>query len=198
MTMGTLPATESNPEGPFYVADSPVLERPYVLPQRSEEPGGKLIVSGTVRSTGGVPLVGAVLDIWQANGDGEYSHVHAGVPAYNLRGRLMTDEGGCFQFETVLPSAYEVAPEGAVGELLEALSGGGVRPAHIHLKLNHEDVAPLTTQLYFEGDPFLDSDFAEAVKPSLVTKLVWHDQDRASSYATCSYDFVLQPGHGPA
>jgi catechol 1,2-dioxygenase len=187
----TAAGTESNIEGPFYVADPPTLERPYVLPRREDEPGDKLVVSGTVRSTDGSRPNRAMLDIWQANGAGEYSHFAAGVPDYNLRGRLTTDDDGRFQFETVVPAAYEVPMEGATGRLFAALGRPRFRPGHIHFKLSHEAASPLTTQLYFEDDPFIDSDVVGAVKPSLVTKLVWHDDDRGSSYATCSYDFVL-------
>jgi len=67
-----------------------------------------------------------------------------------------------------------------------------VLPGHIHFKLSHDAAAPLTTQIYFEGDPYLDSDVAGAVKESLVTKLARHD-DEGRAYATCSYDFVLVP-----
>ncbi len=31
----------------------------------------------------------------------------------------------------------------------------GFRPAHIHFKVSHPDYETLTTQLYFEGDPYL-------------------------------------------
>jgi catechol 1,2-dioxygenase len=187
----TAAGTESNPEGPFYVTDPPTLERPYVLPRREGEAGDKLVVSGSVRSTDGCPLNGAMLDIWQANGAGEYSHFAAGVPDFNLRGRLTTDDDGRFQFETVVPAAYEVPMDGATGRLFAALGRPRFRPGHIHFKLSHEAASALTTQLYFEDDPFIGSDVVGAVKPSLVTKLVWHHDDRGSSYATCSYDFVL-------
>lgn len=184
--------TESNIEGPVYVAGAPTLERPYALPRRANEPGEKLVFSGTVRSTDGAPLAGAVLDVWQANGAGEYSNFDAAVPDYNLRGRLATDEDGRFEFETVVPVPYEVPIRGASAELFAALGRHSFRPAHIHFKLSHEAAAPLTTQLYFDDDPFVDSDVVGAVKPSLVTKLVRHDGE--GPYATCSYDFVLSPG----
>lgn len=185
--------TESNVEGPFYVQGAPNLERPYVLPKRDDEPGEKLIFSGTVRSTDGSALAGATLDVWQCNGAGEYSHFHPGVPEYNLRGQL-TEDGG-FQFETVVPSEYEIPVSGATGKLLAALGRSAFRPGHIHLKVSHEDAAPLTTQIYFEGEPWLDSDVVGAVKASLVTKLARHDDDRGGSYATCSFDFVLPAAH---
>jgi catechol 1,2-dioxygenase len=183
--------TESNVEGPFYIADAPLLERPYVLPQRADEPGEKLIFSGTVRSTDGTPLAGAVVDVWQANGAGEYSHFHPGVPEHNLRGRLTTDADGAFEFATVFPSSYGIPDMGATGQLLGLLGRHANRPGHVHLKVTHPDAVALTTQIYFDGDPYLDSDVVGAVKDSLIVKAEWQDDARGRSYAGCTYDIVL-------
>jgi catechol 1,2-dioxygenase len=183
--------TASNPEGPFYVADAPMLERPFVLPREEDEPGEPLLFSGSVRSTDGSPLGAAVLDIWQSNGAGGYSHFSA-VPDDNLRGRLTTDDDGCFEFETVVPAPYAVPLGSATGRLFAALGRSNFRPGHIHIKLSHEAAAPLTTQIYFDDDPFIESDAAGAVKPSLVAKLEWRDDERGRRYAACSYDFVLR------
>lgn len=188
---GAAEGTECNVEGPFYVAGAPVLERPYVLPRRDDEPGQKLVFSGTVRSTDGSPLAGATLDLWQANGIGEYSHFHPGVPEHNLRGRLNTDDAGRFEVETVVPVGYHVPLAGATGRLLAALGREGFRPCHLHLKVTHPNAVPLTTQIYFDHDPMIDSDVVGAVKPSLVTTLTTHNDGHGGSYATCSYDFVL-------
>ncbi|HUR75875.1 MAG TPA: dioxygenase [Sporichthya sp.] len=180
--------TDCNVEGPVYVPDAPLLTAPYVLPQRGDEPGTPLVVSGTVRSVSGQPLAGAVLDVWQANGAGEYSHFNPGVPEYNLRGKLTTDGEGRFEFRTVKPSEYPIPLDGATGQLLAALGRPGNRPAHIHFKLSHPDAAPLTTQLYFADDPHLRCDVVGAVKDSLVLTPV-----RSESGATCHFDFVLTP-----
>ena len=178
--------TENNVEGPVYVAGAPLLERPYVLPKRDDEAGDKLVFSGTVRSTDGSNLAGATLDVWQANGAAEYSHFNPGVPEYNLRGKLTTDDDGHFEFETVVPSPYEIPTGGATGKLLAALGRSAFRPGHIHFKVSHEAATPLTTQIYFEGDPWLDADVVGAVKSSLVAKLT-----QGPSHVSCSYDFVL-------
>jgi catechol 1,2-dioxygenase len=182
-------STESNVEGPFYLPDMPMLEAPYVLPRRPDEPGDVLVFSGTVTATDGTPLAGALVDVWQDNGIGEYSHFHPGVPEHNLRGRLLTDAEGRFELETILPVAYSIPTDGAVGQLLAALGRDAFRPAHVHFKVTHETASPLTTQIYFAGDRWLDDDVVVgAVKPELVTTVVW-DGDRAA----CAYDFVLGP-----
>lgn len=180
--------TESNVEGPFYVAGAPMLERPCVLPRRDDEPGERLVFAGTVRTTEGSPLAGAVLDIWQATAGGEYSNFHPGVPNGNLRGHVDTDAGGRFEFETVVPAPYEIPKTGATGKLLAALGRHCFRPGHIHFKVSHPSARPLTTQVYFEGDPWIDSDVVGAVKDSLVTRVVRDGGARAR----CSYDFVLR------
>lgn len=183
--------TESNVEGPFYVPDVPLLEAPCVLPKRPDEPGEKLVFSGSVRSADGSPLAGATLDVWQANGAGEYSHFSPGVPETNLRGRLITDGDGRFEFETVVPVGYAIPDTGATGKLLAALGRPAVRPGHIHFILSHEQARTLTTQIYFEGDPWIDCDVVGAVKAPLITRLEHHVDADGRSWATCTYDFVL-------
>lgn len=181
--------TESNVEGPFYVPDAQLLERPYVLPMRDGEPGERLMFSGTVRSTDGSPLAGAMLDVWQASAAGEYANFHPTVPAGNLRGRLTTDDLGRFEFETIVPPSYGIPDKGATAQLLEALGRHLIRPGHVHLKVSHPACRSLTTQIYFEGDPYIDSDVVGAVKDSLIVSLVRTGEGEAR----CSYDFVLVP-----
>lgn len=182
--------TETNVEGPFYLPDMPMLEAPHVLPRRPDEPGDVLVFTGTVTAADGTPLAGALVDVWQDNGIGEYSHFHPGVPDHNLRGRLLTDAEGRFELETILPVAYEIPTDGAVGQMLAAIGQTAFRPAHVHFKVSHEAARPLTTQIYFAGDPWLEDDVVVgAVKPELVTTVVWDTDARAA----CSYDFVLAP-----
>ncbi len=140
-----------------------------------------------------------MLDVWQISADGGYSQFHPGFPEYNLRGRLSADEQRRFEFETVVPQPNEIPTEGATGRLLAALGRSAYRPAHIHLKLSHEGHRPLTTQIHFAGNPWLDRDVViGATKASLVTRLVSDGQQAANGgsaapIARCSYDFVLEP-----
>jgi len=192
--------TEQTVEGPFYVPEAPLLTAPYVLPQRPDEPGEALFFSGSVRSTQGAPIAGALLDLWQADALGRYSSFHYREPAFNLRGRVTTDSNGRFEVRTTVPAPYEIPKCGPTGALLSALGRHAFRPAHLHLKVSHEAFEPLNTQIYFAGDRWLDSDAANAVKGSLITKLEQHTDpsevcqrglDRP--YCTLAYDFVLQP-----
>jgi catechol 1,2-dioxygenase len=191
-------ATPSNVEGPFYVAGAAMLEPPYVLPQRGEEPGDILFFSGSARSSAGELLGGVLLDIWQCDGSGQYSCIHPNIPDGNLRGRLLTDSNGRFEFRTIVPVPYEIPKHGATGMLLAALGRSAFRPAHIHAKLTHVACRPMTTQIYFEDDPWLDADVVEAVKPELITRLKRHDAESNArarglgcAYWSCVYDFVL-------
>lgn len=127
--------TPSDVTGPFFRSGAPsrtALVRP-------EEPGDRLEISGVVLDPDCVtPLEGAVIDVWQADAEGRYDNDSAD---YRLRALLMTDAQGRFAFTSVRPGNYPDA--------------GGMRPAHIHFTISRPGYQALTTQLYFEGDPFL-------------------------------------------
>ena len=181
-------------EGPFYVPDAPMLEPPYVMPQRPEEPGEPLVFSGTVRSADGKAIAGALLDIWHSDATvpGTYSNIHPGQPDFNLRGRLRTGSDGCFELRTIRPAPYPIPDQGPTGRLLNALGRHSWRPAHIHAKVSANGYQPLTTQLYFAGDEFLDSDAARAVKDDLILPLEPGTSD-GKAYLTLRYDLRLAP-----
>ena len=187
--------TDSNVEGPFFAAGAPELGRrgdddgPVPLPMRPDEPGERLTFSGAVRSTGGAALPGAVLDVWQADAAGLYSRFAPGLPEWNLRGRVTTDATGGFSIRTVVPHAYDIPGEPHTARILELLGLEPHRPAHIHVRLEADGHAPLTTQVYFAGDPWLEHDVVGAARPSLVTKL---EPDDGSGF-TCRFDFTLAP-----
>ena len=190
-------ASASSPtaiEGPYYVPGAPMLEQPYVMPQRPDEPGEPLVFAGTVRTPDGQPIAGAVLDVWHADATvpGSYSNIHPGQPDFNLRGKLQTNEQGRFELRTIRPAPYRIPDQGPTGRLLQALGRHSWRPAHIHVKLSADGYQPLTTQLYFQGDEFLDSDVASAVKDDLILPLE-PARSNGGSHLTLRYDFQLAP-----
>ncbi|MGH2509583.1 MAG: dioxygenase, partial [Ktedonobacteraceae bacterium] len=113
--------TAHNVEGPFYRSDAPLRQPPVTLCAESEE-GEILFVSGRVRAAKDQrPLAQAMLDVWQTNHQGAYENQDENQPDCNLRGRLLTDENGCYEFRTIIPGAYEVTKGGPVGAFLLAL-----------------------------------------------------------------------------
>ena len=85
--------------------------------------------------------------------------------------------------------SYGIPGAGATAQLLEALGRHLLRPGHIHFKVSHPACRSLTTQIYFEGDPYIDSDVVGAVKDSLVIGLV----RKGEADTRFSYDYVLTP-----
>jgi protocatechuate 3,4-dioxygenase beta subunit len=62
----------------------------------------------------------------------------------------------------------------------------------LHWTITADEFLPLTTQLYFEGDPYLDSDSCSAVKKDLVISLTGAGRDGAQN-TSAEFEFVLQP-----
>jgi catechol 1,2-dioxygenase len=192
--------TASAVEGPFYVPDAPALKSPAMLPHREDEPGEVLYLSGTVRSSDGAPLAGAIVDIWQADAQGAYSHFnipHADAP-FNLRARVSTDKDGGYEIQTWTPASYEIPKLGPTGALLKATGRHAWRPAHVHYRLSHPGFQTLTTQLFVSDDPWIDSDVVGAVKAPLVINFERHDKEselrargQQRPFRTAHYDFVL-------
>jgi catechol 1,2-dioxygenase len=194
------PGTESCVEGPFYIPNAPVINSPAVLPHRLNEPGDVLFFSGAVRSAEGAPLPGAMLDIWQSDGEGAYSHYNipeADAP-FNLRARVIADQDGRFEVQTWVPSPYQIPKDGHTGALLTAMGRHAWRPAHLHIRITHPACDTLTTQVFFVGDPWIDSDVAGAVKQSLIAPLTKHDDPEEMRmrgteklFYSLRYDFAL-------
>jgi len=171
-------------EGPFYVPSAPRFEGEGTLPMRDDEPGTPLTFSGQVRSVDGTALAGALVELWHADALGFYSQFAPNLPEWNLRGAVVADKDGQFSFHTVLPAPYQIPHDGATGKLIAAAGWHPWRPAHLHLKVSAAGHHLITTQLYFEGGQYNDSDIASAVKPELMI---------APRDGKVSYDFELAP-----
>jgi protocatechuate 3,4-dioxygenase beta subunit len=114
----TLPETE----GPFFKPKSP---------RRSDlrDPGIKgrpVELSGVVLTRGCRPVVGALLDLWQADDAGNYDN-----KGFRLRGHVFTDAEGRYAFRTIVPGLYPG------------------RTRHYHVKVQAPNRPVLTTQFYF-------------------------------------------------
>jgi catechol 1,2-dioxygenase len=175
--------------GPYYLPGAKQLPSKATLPMRDDEKGTPLVFAGQVRDVDGTPLGGAEIDIWQADDEGYYSGFAPHLPEGNLRGLVTTDEEGRFEIRTIQPAPYQIPTDGPTGKLITAAGWHPWRPAHLHLIVRAPGHRPITTQLYFSGGEWLDSDVAEAVKPELVLD----PQDQGNGTVKSTYDFELEP-----
>ncbi len=158
-------ATESSVLGPFYVEGAPEVHSGADLAP-GESPG--VWVSGRVLDLQGQPIAGALLDVWQTAPNGLYHVQDAHQPEHHLCGKVQADAEGRYRFRTLKPVSYPIPTDGPVGALLERLGRHPYRPAHIHFIVSAPGFLPVTTQLFSEGDPYLESDAVFGVKHSLV------------------------------
>jgi catechol 1,2-dioxygenase len=178
--------TEQDVVGPFYRFGAPFRGKL----AGADEPGDRLILTGTVLAPDcRTPLPGALIEVWQANHEGIYDTVAPGnfteVTSFHMRGMLQTDESGRYEIETIMPGRYPIPP-GIPG--LEKYAGK-TRPAHIHFKVMQSTHVPVTTQLYFKGDPYIADDVWADHKPSLAI-----DLERDGTLQRGVFDIVLAKG----
>ena len=176
-------------QGPYYLPDQKRLSSPATLPARPDEPGDALVLDGRVADLDGNPIAGAELDVWQADSRGYYSGFAPDIPAGNLRAVVVADDEGRFEITTVRPAPYQIPTDGPTGKLITATGWHPWRPAHLHLFVRAPGYRQITTQLYFAGGEWLDSDVASATKPELVLDPKPDGDGRLHA----SYDFVLEP-----
>ncbi len=191
-------ATESTIFGPFYREGAQELPMGASISQDGR--GEPAVVTGRVLSTDGTPIPNALLDVWETNENGLYEQQDPNQPDMNLRGKFRTDSEGRYCFVGIKPVSYPIPDDGPVGQLLRSLGRHPYRPAHIHLLVSAAGFVQVTTHLFVQGDPYLDSDAVFGTKDSLVVEFIRHDSaEEAARYQvtapffTVEYDFILKP-----
>lgn len=191
---GTGNWTSSTIEGPYFREGAPLLtDRPATLPMRPDEPGDKMRFLASIRDAKGTPVRDALVDVWHSTNDGVYTFFSPRLPEeYLLRGKIVSDENGEIEFSSIRPVPYEIPKDGPVGYLMNAVLGRhSWRPAHLHFRIVADGYRQLITQLYFEGDPYLDSDSCSGVKNELVVPVTKTEID-GEAWQQVRYDFVLR------
>jgi hydroxyquinol 1,2-dioxygenase len=156
--------------GPFYREGVPTCENGTCIARRTA--GGRMArFEGEVVDLQGRPLPGVMVEVWHASADGAYDTQSPTPDEVDLRGRFITDQDGRFSFRTVTPLGYTIPVDGPVGALLRSANRHAFRPAHIHFLIGMEGCHELTTALYLEGDPHLDSDTVFGVSAPLIVQV---------------------------
>ena len=189
-------ATPNTVLGPFHIDGSPPL--PFGADMSDGVAGTPLFVHGTVRDLSGAPVGGALLDVWQADGDGMYE-AQLEVDEARLRAKYSSREDGSYCVRTVAPLGYAIPLDGPVGELIGATEISHFRPAHVHFLIDVPGYEPLITHLFQEGAEYLDSDVVFGTKEELVVTFEQREAGPTPDggaidgpWLSAEYDFVLQ------
>lgn len=179
--------TPTGPTGPFY----PVAfgEADWDLTRvgggESRAEGRVIEVAGRVLDARCRPLAGAVVEVWQANAVGRYSHPRDGRnprpldPHFQGQARLAAGGDGSYRFLTIMPGVYPVSAE-------------WWRPPHIHFSVATPD-GEMITQMYFAGETLNEGDriygALDATERDRVT--IDFSSRRADGLAAGRFDLVL-------
>jgi len=191
-------ATPHTVLGPFYADSSPEYEAGGDMAAGHQ--ADPCFVTGTVRDLDGTPIVGALLDVWQADDKGLYEvQLDARAGPY-LRGIYRADADGRYLARTIAPLGYSIPMDGPVGDLVRMSEVSHYRPAHIHFLVSARGYQTVVTHLFKRGTDYLEDDAVYAVKEELITDFTRHEPGPAPTgevldrpFWTVEYDFVLAP-----
>jgi len=189
-------ATPTTVTGPFHIHGSPEFADGANMAEGA--PGVPCFVSGFVRDLDGRPIEGAVLDVWQTDGEGLYE-AQRDVDQPWLRGVYHTKADGSFLIRTVTPIGYTIPMDGTVGELMQRTDISHYRPAHIHFLVEAPGYHRIITHLFQRGDQYLDVDVVYGVKQQLIVDFNKRPAGTGptgerldTAFYEVNYNFVLQ------
>lgn len=162
---GACDLTVPQTEGPYYEAGAPEHDDLDLF----GEGGTPLTFHARVVGEDCGPIAGAVVDLWHANTDGDYDD----IAPQSYRGTQTTDDDGWCTFTTRKPGHYEV-------------DANWTRPAHLHLKVWVDGTQRVTTQLYFETDPF------NAEDALIDDRLIMAEVDDGAGGIICEYELTVR------
>lgn len=191
-------ATPSTVEGPFHIPGSPEMADGENVAEGA--PGIPCFVMGKVTDLNGKPVGGAVLDMWQTDGEGLYEDQKGSTEPY-MRGIYHSKPDGTYVVRTVAPIGYTIPMDGTVGELMGRTKISHFRPAHIHFCLEAKGYHRCVTHLFEKGDQYIDTDVVFGVKAPLITEFKKMPAGAKAPtgetvnepFYVVNYDFVLQP-----
>lgn len=149
--------------------------------------GEIIFVQGSVTDSFGVPISGAIVEIWQTNSAGKYHSLLEPDSEYidkffNMSGRTVTDNLGNYHFITIMPGSHPG------------------RAPHINMNIYHQKFGKLQTEMYFEDHPYNKGDYQYLVytpkERKLVTAKVHHSNILdTKSIKVCTFDITMKGIH---
>ncbi len=144
--------------------------------------GIPLVVTGQLLDSACRPVMGAHIELWQANHYGRYHSAKSGAtidPYFAGSGMTRSDNLGYFRFQTIFPGY----PRGG-------------RPS-LHVKIRHKDHPTLTTQLYFSGEEAKrDTDswrrLDRSGRDAVTAWLEWLNPDKEIDGYKADYTLILK------
>jgi protocatechuate 3,4-dioxygenase beta subunit len=164
--------------GPFYRPGAPLRQN--LNPKDFK--GEILHLSGTIfKEDGKTPMSDCLIEVWQCQADGLYDNLS---DQYVYRGSQKVTADGKYHFLTTKPIPYPVEGSSTL-----------FRPAHIHLRISAIGQQDLITQIYFAGDPHLDSD--PSTKSALSVNRILSIRQKNSRESEIRFDIVLKKEYLP-
>ncbi|HEY0679992.1 MAG TPA: hypothetical protein VGD17_17025 [Chitinophagaceae bacterium] len=164
--------------GPFYRPGAPIR-------QNLNPPGfqGEILhLYGTIfKEDGKAPVSNCLVEIWQCQSDGLYDNISEN---YLYRASQHIPDNGKYHFITTRPVPYPVAENSTL-----------YRPAHIHMRISVPGQQDLITQVYFKGDPHLDTD--PSTKSPLALNRILSISKNGKNENEIRFDIVLRKEYLP-
>jgi len=189
-------ATPSTVEGPFHIPNAPEVADGGDMAKGA--PGIPCFVTGKVRGLAGEPIGGAILDLWQTDGEGLYEEQRRTAEPW-MRGIYRTRPDGSYAIRTVAPISYTIPMDGPIGAFFSRTTMSHMRPAHIHFAISAPGYHGVVTHLFQKGDEYIENDVVYGVKAPLVVEFLKRPPGKAPNGETIDtpfyevkYDFVLE------
>ena len=175
--------------GPFFdrklIRDGNDLTR--IAPDGPPAAGEVIEIAGRVFEAGGVPVQGALIEIWQANAAGRYHHPADRSerpldPNFRGFGRTLTDAEGHYTFRTIRPGAVPGhGNQWQAPHILFSIFAAGL-------------LRRLVTRLYFPDEPANATDPILAAIDDEVARrtLIAHRDDASPGPPRYVFDIVLR------
>jgi protocatechuate 3,4-dioxygenase, beta subunit len=139
--------------GPFYPIARPRdqdFDLTRLAGHRERAVGEVIELRGRILGVDGLPIAGALIDIWQANAAGRYTSPNdtndhlPRDPNFQGSAKLTSARDGGFHLRTIKPGPYPNA-------------AGRMRTRHLHFDVMARNFR-LITQMYFPGEPLNEQD----------------------------------------